>query len=1554
MVTLSHRARRIITVIASVVMICIMILYNTIDTYAMTCIVHTGTYHFFKVTFNPGAESTDVEYFERIDARYIQAYAITNSEKDRAVTGTAGDAKLNSAIFDGVLHYDSSRLMLGDVFAVNSWQNLTSVLARDDDTVPLEYHMAVCEFYNNDSYLFGFDGAWSDCNTKQTLNHRDHTTTSVVVFFKFAGDAHVGGDGDKRIAWGSDNRNTGGSVIGDFDEYQYKYVVFNPFTYTIKLRTGDAQLERWGINSHGHVVGTDDNGTKSISDWLKDYQEANPIKGWIITNRNGDSVLNTGVGNPIKAGNNVMLDNFIAGQKFYINAFQDLTFTAVYNAYNVTFDPNGGYFPVPHGNLYLANPQSFGQAKQGTANTITVEYGAGYFNNMSGDLPVRDAGYKFTGWYDGNGNKVYNADGTCFKGDNGMGTDYWSADGNWVYDKSENVTVYAHWEEIKANYTVNHRRQNADGSYTTYETDSANVLVGTQIPINIRDWSNDGYNSPSTPNPAPIVNADSNWNVINLDYPRKTYSLTVSAGTGISSVSVGSDSNALSTTATGIRWGDTCSVDAALYDGYTWAGWTGSYAPNNKGDTITMPQSDVSITATATPNIYTITFNANNGTLKNPGWNMYNSNPLRFGSYGSTQGTGNFVRVEYNAYYFNKMETDMPFRTGYDFAGWYDDSREGYGTAMYDKNAQAAIGKYWTNIGNDVTSIIWTNASDATVYAHWKAHTYTVTYKYNKPSRASSNVVNHLSNGGEYTQECAYDKQYSYPSSSAYADGSDGYTLDGWKFAGWNTKADGSGTWASGVWSPDGRTFTGSMFSNLTAADNGQITYYAIWQENTYTTGYDANTGSVNPNVNTGVTTTMRYEDTAFDLVNVGDLFNKTGYHINPSEAWRLGSVSGSVFPETYTTQLGSLRSLIKYGSVNSTAFANWIENQWNIHFNANTPTRGGETVQGSMDDMTNLLWTQNYNLSPNKFTLTGWTFKGWSRDATNYASLSPGSVAAVHYTDGQTVNNKNDASIPDAPNGTTLDLYAVWKENTYTVKFDSNKPSRATKSVQGSMSDMTGLLWTDDHKLSDNQYTLQGWVFVGWSLVKSDVCSTSPGSVAAIDYSNGQVINNGNDAKLSDADGAVITLYAVWREVKYTVVFNQDKPLRASSGVANVMASMTDLLWESSYKLYGNSFTLTGWTFLGWSRSPADYANIYPGSAAAVHYSNNEMICNALDNNLPDADGMIINLYAVWKENMYTIKFDGNDALPGTVTGSTPSMLSLLYEGSHNGRSPYTPIVYNLNLNGFMRTSPVNMEYRDEQWRHVDSLFMGWSLEPTSSLNYVYPDGGGVRKLVATNNGSITLYAVWNDAPSFIIGDGENDIVAEFPDRYFTLDDAHAGKITAEELLSTVSASDREGPCTITLVGFNPDDYRNVRTVSKIGQTYAVTDSTGRTSTITITVYIFENDSVKESGGTDVRGYDDDYHKDENGDYVDSADGGLSDTSKWRNDDSYKVILDDVVSDITDAKNSETETSDEVYTFDKEALDAIKKHVEEKGIGSNGNTTLSEVWRKYIESLKK
>ena len=56
-----------------------------------------------------------------------------------------------------------------------------------------------------------------------------------------------------------------------------------------------------------------------------------------------------------------------------------------------------------------------------------------------------------------------------------------------------------------------------------------------------------------------------------------------------------------------------------------------------------------------------------------------------------------------------------------------------------------------------------------------------------------------------------------------------------------------------------------------------------------------------------------------------------------------------------------------------------------------------------------------------NAFSRTGYTFKGWSTTTDS----------TVEYTNGQSVSNLT------ATNGGTVNLYAVWTANTYTVTFN-------------------------------------------------------------------------------------------------------------------------------------------------------------------------------------------------------------------------------------------------------------------------------------------------------------------------------------------------------------------------------------------------------------------------------------------------------------------------------------------------------------------------------------
>ena len=114
----------------------------------------------------------------------------------------------------------------------------------------------------------------------------------------------------------------------------------------------------------------------------------------------------------------------------------------------------------------------------------------------------------------------------------------------------------------------------------------------------------------------------------------------MSKGTGISSV----------TGAGSYKIGSTVSIDAAVSSGYTWSKWSGNtdYLNNAiiiKANSVAIPSSNISLTANATANTYTVTFDANGGTTPTASKSV---------TYNSTYGT-----------------LPTPTRTGYTFNGWY-------------------------------------------------------------------------------------------------------------------------------------------------------------------------------------------------------------------------------------------------------------------------------------------------------------------------------------------------------------------------------------------------------------------------------------------------------------------------------------------------------------------------------------------------------------------------------------------------------------------------------------------------------------------------------------------------------------------------------------------------------------------------------------------------------------------------------------------------------------------------------------------------------------------
>ena len=180
--------------------------------------------------------------------------------------------------------------------------------------------------------------------------------------------------------------------------------------------------------------------------------------------------------------------------------------------------------------------------------------------------------------------------------------------------KGKIISLYAHWELDEASYTVRHWKQKADGIASTHddknyelaETETKKAQIGSKVTPAVKTYT--GFDSPKTQTKA--VTADGKM-VIDYYYERHLYNVILNAGTGIEKTTGGGS----------YRYGQSVTIDAAVKEGYHWLNWTGNYTGGSSGDqtvdtkkfTFTMPSVDVTMTASAEANKYTIHFDPNGG-----------------------------------------------------------------------------------------------------------------------------------------------------------------------------------------------------------------------------------------------------------------------------------------------------------------------------------------------------------------------------------------------------------------------------------------------------------------------------------------------------------------------------------------------------------------------------------------------------------------------------------------------------------------------------------------------------------------------------------------------------------------------------------------------------------------------------------------------------------------------------------------------------------------------------------------------------------------------------
>lgn len=171
------------------------------------------------------------------------------------------------------------------------------------------------------------------------------------------------------------------------------------------------------------------------------------------------------------------------------------------------------------------------------------------------------------------------------------------------------------------------------------------------------------------------------------------------------------------------------------------------------------------------------------------------------------------------------LSSAKPTRMGYSFQGW---ATSASGSVTYAAGAS------------------YTKNAAVTLYAVWKANTYTVSYNANG------------GNGAPSSQTKTYSKPLTLSNTKP--------TRTGYAFVSWNTKSDGTGT---------------SHAPGSSYTEDAAVTLYAIWKINTYTVTYNANGGTLG-NVKTqtktyGTTLKLTGTATKTDYVFKGWATSKSG-----------------------------------------------------------------------------------------------------------------------------------------------------------------------------------------------------------------------------------------------------------------------------------------------------------------------------------------------------------------------------------------------------------------------------------------------------------------------------------------------------------------------------------------------------------------------------------------------------------------------------------------------------------------------------------------------------
>ncbi len=709
--------------------------------------------------------------------------------------------------------------------------------------------------------------------------------------------------------------------------------------------------------------------------------------------------------------------------------------------------------------------------------------------------------------------------------------------------------------------------------------------------------------------------------------------------------------------------------------------------------------------------VYSLTANANNGTLTASGiW---------------TSGTSQTAYAPYDT----GATLPSATRSGYNFEGWYTAASGG------------------TKIGN--AGATYTPTANTTLYAQWTVAQVTVTLEH-------SGVTNLLPNasfentgwsGGSYSTDYVHSGSYSYKmtgttsSSEVLAKLSTTITITAGHiyyvsvYGYQATKTTGASVQC--YW-----PIAEPSFGSISVGDAGQWNLYSfrlVRSTNSSGTTWSG-AQSLRFDFNNSSVAGVMY----FDSAKLIDLTATYGSGNEPDKDWcdthltgmqsvtatltqampsasvptRAGytfngfydAVTGGT--QYYTSSMASATTWDK--TVNTTLYARWTVESYSLTFNGNatagdlltstywnyagsagyTSTNAGINSTYTKSGVT-ATYTQTYDSAVATYApipvRRGYTFNGWytaTSGGTKIANADGTFVSTVsgYLTDGNWVKDVGSS-------GATLTLYAQWTATSYSLTVDNNGGTGSSSTTYSVASGATIAV-----------PTRTGYTFAGWSVV------------TALYKMNYATISNSNGVQeysSSYPSAVYYELFYIKSGVSYTGVLSGGeirwRTFNASTGV-----------WAASYStsatVSGNDTNSVCWYHLGNSNTQTTVS--FSGGTSSFSTANWKVTGD-------------ITLTANWTANTYTVAYNGNGSTSGSTASSTHTYDTAQNLNANAFKKEYT-VSFNSN-GGSCSTSSLVSTATFSTWNTV-----------AGGTGTSYADKASVKNLSSTQGATVNLYAQW------------------------------------------------------------------------------------------------------------------------------------------------------------------------------------------------------------------